>query len=71
VSGSFLVAVIQVGQAEPELSPSSRPKTEPSFVAGLAVRAKVSLDSPTFFIANFVVKLANILKLAMYGGFCK
>jgi hypothetical protein len=55
---------------------SPRPKTEPLFVADLLdleEKSKASLDSPTFFNANFVVKLANILtdSLECYHGYNK
>lgn len=64
VSGSFLV-LIHAGQPEFDSSKSSRPGKEPSLglldLLAFDEKSRASLDSPTFLIASFVVKLANIL----------
>ena len=52
---------IQVGQPEFDSSNSSRPGMEPSLdLLDLDEKSRASLDSPTFLIASFVVKLVNI-----------
>ncbi|KAK5634008.1 hypothetical protein RRF57_009721 [Xylaria bambusicola] len=65
VRGSFFV-FIHAGQ--PELLESSSPSNlefESLFegLLGVEEKSKASLDNPTFFIANFAVKLESILDI--------